>query len=82
MFEAYTEIKGENIQVIDIIAGVASFLVVGIGGTLIGVLFGLLTGFVTRFTAHVRVIEPIYIFLMGYMAYLTAEMFHLSGIMA
>ncbi|XP_014674725.1 PREDICTED: sodium/hydrogen exchanger 2-like [Priapulus caudatus] len=80
MFEAYVEIGLTNIRAVDIIAGICSFVVVGLGGTLIGVIFGMLTGFVTRFTDHVRVIEPIYVFLMGYMSYLTAEMFHLSGI--
>jgi solute carrier family 9 (sodium/hydrogen exchanger), member 3 len=56
--------------------------VVAIGGTVIGVLWGFLTGFVTRFTHQVRVIEPIFIFVMAYLAYLNAEIFHMSGILA
>eukprot|EP00795_Rhopilema_esculentum_P010904 gene10904-19735_t len=59
-----------------------SFFVVSIGGTFIGVVWGIAASFVTRFTEHVRVIEPIFIFVMSYMAYLTAEIFHFSGIMA
>lgn len=47
-----------------------------------GVIWGLLTGLVTRFTDHVRVIEPIFIFVMAYLAYLNAEIFHWSGILA
>lgn len=47
-----------------------------------GVIWGFLTGLVTRFTDHVRVIEPIFIFVMAYLAYLNAEIFHMSGIMA
>ncbi|KAF4524854.1 hypothetical protein B566_EDAN014535 [Ephemera danica] len=43
---------------------------------------GFLTGFVTRFTHQVRVIEPIFIFVMAYLAYLNAEIFHMSGILA
>ncbi|CAH0388012.1 unnamed protein product, partial [Bemisia tabaci] len=61
---------------------VASFFVVAIGGTVIGIVWGFMTGFVTRFTNEVRVIEPIFIFVMAYMAYLNAEMFHMSGILA
>ncbi|XP_065657167.1 Na(+)/H(+) exchanger beta isoform X2 [Hydra vulgaris] len=60
----------------------ASFIVVSLGGTLIGVIFALLTSLMTRFTEHVRVIEPAFVFLMAYLSYLTAEMFHFSGIMS
>lgn len=82
MFESYNEIGASNIQVVDIVSGVASFFVVALGGTIIGVIWGFLTGLVTRFTDHVRVIEPIFIFVMAYLAYLNAEIFHMSGILA
>ncbi|XP_062707288.1 sodium/hydrogen exchanger 3 isoform X12 [Aedes albopictus] len=82
MFESYNEIGANNIEVVDIVSGVASFFVVALGGTIIGVIWGFLTGLVTRFTDHVRVIEPIFIFVMAYLAYLNAEIFHMSGILA
>ena len=82
MFDAYVEMGQENIQYTDILSGFASFLVVALGGTLIGVIWGFLTGFVTRFTNHVLIIEPIFIFVMSYLAYLNAEIFHMSGILA
>lgn len=47
-----------------------------------GVVWGFMTGMVTRFTENVRVIEPIFIFVMAYLAYLNAEMLHLSGILS
>ena len=72
----------DEILVIDIFAGILQFFIVGIGGVLIGVLFGMFCAFITKYTSHVRVIEPIFVFLLAYLAYLTAEMFHLSGIMA
>lgn len=50
--------------------------------TILGVIWGFLTGLVTRFTDNVRVIEPIFIFVMAYLAYLNAEIFHLSGILS
>ncbi|XP_065162371.1 sodium/hydrogen exchanger 3 isoform X14 [Atheta coriaria] len=82
MFEHYSEMGLENIIYTDILAGFANFFVVAIGGTVIGVLWGFATGFVTRFTNEVRVIEPIFIFVMAYLAYLHAEIFHMSGILA
>ncbi|XP_065577785.1 probable Na(+)/H(+) antiporter nhx-9 isoform X2 [Artemia franciscana] len=82
MFDSYTAMGIENIKYTDLLAGVASFFVVAIGGTIIGIIWGFLTAFVTRFTNHVRVIEPVFIFVMSYLAYLNAEIFHLSGILA
>ncbi|XP_012229515.1 sodium/hydrogen exchanger 3 isoform X2 [Linepithema humile] len=82
MFETYSEMGPSRIIYTDVLAGLASFLVVAIGGTLIGIVWGFATGFVTRFTHQVRVIEPIFIFVMAYLAYLSAEIFHLSGILA
>ncbi|KFM58751.1 Sodium/hydrogen exchanger 2, partial [Stegodyphus mimosarum] len=71
-----------NILPIDYFAGVASFFVVSVGGTVIGIIFGILTAFLSRYTTSVAVIEPMFPFIMGYMAYLFAEMFHLSGILS
>lgn len=82
MFDEYEKIGTENIVAVDYASGVASFVVVALGGTVIGVIWGFLTGLVTRFTDNVRVIEPIFIFIMAYLAYLNAEVFHMSGIMA
>ncbi|KAK7873403.1 hypothetical protein R5R35_000199 [Gryllus longicercus] len=82
MFEAYSEMGVSNIVYTDVLSGLASFLVVALGGTCIGVVWGFLTGLVTRYTLEVRVIEPIFIFVMAYLAYLNAEVFHMSGILA
>jgi len=82
MFEAYVEIEEENLLISDIAKGFASFLVVAVGGTVIGVVWGYITGFVTRFTNHATVLEPLFVFTMAYLSYLTAEIFHMSGILA
>lgn len=82
MFEGYAEIKAENLLPIDYLAGFASFFFISLGGTFIGILWGLIAAFVSRFTHHVKIIEPIFVFVLSYLAYLTAEMFHLSGILA
>ncbi|XP_052895498.1 sodium/hydrogen exchanger 3-like [Anopheles moucheti] len=82
MFELYNEIGVDNIVPMDIVSGIGSFFVIALGGSIIGVIWGFVTGLVTRFTEHVRVIEPIFIFVMAYLAYLNAEIFNMSGILA
>nr|XP_015919818.1 sodium/hydrogen exchanger 3 isoform X2 [Parasteatoda tepidariorum] len=82
MFEGYAEMGPKNIITVDYLAGVASFFVVALGGTLVGILWGLLAAFVSRFTHHVRVIEPLFVFVMSYLSYVSAELFHFSGILA
>ncbi|XP_073826448.1 na[+]/H[+] hydrogen exchanger 2 isoform X26 [Musca autumnalis] len=82
MMEVYNHIGISEIIAQDVVNGVGSFFVVAVGGTVIGIIWGFLTGLVTRFTDHVRVIEPIFIFVMAYLAYLNAEIFHMSGILA
>merc|ERR1712213_72095 len=82
MFEAYVDIGVDNIHVNDVLKGFASFLVVALGGTIVGIIWGHVTGFVTRFTNHAPILEPMFVFTMAYLSYLTAEIFHLSGILA
>lgn len=82
MFEGFIEIGESNIQSIDIVTGLGSFFIIAIGGTLIGILFGFFGGFITKYTEHVKVIEPLFVFVIGYLMYLTAEMCHLSSILA
>uniref|UniRef100_A0A672ZYN9 Sodium/hydrogen exchanger n=1 Tax=Sphaeramia orbicularis TaxID=375764 RepID=A0A672ZYN9_9TELE len=80
LFEEYSGVG--TVTVLDGVLGVISFLVVSLGGVLVGAIYGILAAFTSRFTSHIRVIEPLFVFVYSYMAYLSAEMFHLSGIMA
>ncbi|CAG5124810.1 unnamed protein product, partial [Candidula unifasciata] len=82
MMEGFAAIGENNVQLVDFAAGFAQFFVVVIGGTLIGVLYGLMGAFITKYTDHVRVIEPLFIFVLGYLAYLTAEILGMSSILA
>lgn len=66
----------------DVFLGIARFFVVGLGGMLFGLLFGFVAAFTTRFTGKVKEIEPLIIFLYSYLAYLIAELFAISSIMA
>ncbi|NXR06793.1 SL9A2 protein, partial [Semnornis frantzii] len=80
LFRSFCEMP--TINSLDVLAGVGKFFVVGLGGVLVGLAFGLTAAFTTRFTKDIRVIEPLFVFLYSYLSYLTAEMFHLSGIVA
>uniref|UniRef100_A0A4W6DSX3 Sodium/hydrogen exchanger n=1 Tax=Lates calcarifer TaxID=8187 RepID=A0A4W6DSX3_LATCA len=71
-----------TVTVADAFLGVVCFFVVSLGGIMVGAIYGILGAFTSRFTAHTRVIEPLFVFLYSYMAYLSAEVFHLSGIMS
>ncbi|KAI3361263.1 hypothetical protein L3Q82_013440 [Scortum barcoo] len=83
LYHLFEEYSGEGtVTVMDGFLGVISFLVVALGGVLVGAIYGILAAFTSRFTSHTRVIEPLFVFVYSYMAYLSAEMFHLSGIMA
>ncbi|KAM9537776.1 sodium/hydrogen exchanger 2-like [Guaruba guarouba] len=80
LFRSFCEMP--TIKTVDVFAGVGKFFVVGLGGVLVGLAFGMTAAFTTRFTKDIRVIEPLFVFLYSYLSYLTAEMFHLSGIVA
>eukprot|EP00062_Callorhinchus_milii_P003052 gi/632939868/ref/XP_007883407.1/ PREDICTED: sodium/hydrogen exchanger 2-like [Callorhinchus milii] len=80
LFQSYCTMQ--TIETVDVFAGIAKFLVVGIGGVVVGIIYGFVAAFTTRFTENVRIIEPLFVFLYSYLCYLTAEMLHLSGIMA
>ncbi|XP_035496359.2 sodium/hydrogen exchanger 2-like [Scophthalmus maximus] len=66
----------------DVFLGVARFFVVGVGGVLFGLLFGFVAAFTTRFTHNVRQIEPLFVFMYSYLAYLVAELFAISSVLA
>ncbi|XP_061735278.1 sodium/hydrogen exchanger 2 [Nerophis ophidion] len=70
------------VEPVDVFLGVARFFIVGLGGMGFGVLFGFVAAFTTRFTSKVREIEPLFIFMYSYLAYLVAELFAISSIMA
>ncbi|KAH0627102.1 hypothetical protein JD844_002507 [Phrynosoma platyrhinos] len=82
VFDSFVSIGAANVTAVDCVKGVVSFFVVSLGGTLIGVVFAFLLSLITRFTKHVRIIEPGFVFVVSYLSYLTAEMLSLSAILA
>ncbi|KAM5260035.1 sodium/hydrogen exchanger 3 isoform 2-T2 [Hipposideros larvatus] len=82
VFESFVTLGGDKVTGVDCVKGVVSFFVVSLGGTLVGVVFAFLLSLVTRFTKHVRIIEPGFVFVISYLSYLTSEMLSLSAILA
>uniref|UniRef100_A0A8C9DGC4 Sodium/hydrogen exchanger n=1 Tax=Prolemur simus TaxID=1328070 RepID=A0A8C9DGC4_PROSS len=82
VFSAFVALGGDQVTGVDCVKGIVSFFVVSLGGTLLGVAFAFLLSLVTRFTKHVRIIEPGFVFVISYLSYLTSEMLSLSAILA
>ncbi|KAF6719928.1 Sodium/hydrogen exchanger 3 [Oryzias melastigma] len=82
VFDAFVTLGGAQIDAVEIIKGIISFFVVAFGGSLLGFVFGLLMCFLTRCTKNIQIIEPGFIFVVGYLSYLTAEMLSLSAILS
>ncbi|KAG8588675.1 hypothetical protein GDO81_006057 [Engystomops pustulosus] len=80
LFEEFSTL--DKVTFRDISLGFLSFFIVSLGGVFVGLVYGIIAAFTSRFTSHIRVIEPLFVFLYSYMAYMSAELFHLSGIMA
>ncbi|XP_067002933.2 probable Na(+)/H(+) antiporter nhx-9 [Anabrus simplex] len=59
-----------------------AFFTVSLGGAAVGVVFGLISALVTRTTNDCRVVEPLAVLGIAYLSYLTAELFHFSGIIS
>ncbi|XP_061185799.1 Na(+)/H(+) exchanger beta-like [Saccostrea echinata] len=72
--------KMETVPPIEVVKGLVSFFIVSLGGLFIGIFFGVLTAIITKYTSTVRVVEPLAVFVLAYISYLVAELFHFSGI--
>lgn len=66
----------------DIVYGMLSFFTVSGGGFIIGLIVGGITALMTRATESVRVVEPFLVIILAYLSYVSAELFHFSGIIS
>ncbi|NXF88576.1 SL9A5 protein, partial [Eubucco bourcierii] len=73
VFNSFVELGPAHIHATDYVKGVASFFLVSLGGTAVGLLFAFLLALITRFTKRVRIIEPLFVFLLAYVAYLAGS---------
>ncbi|KAK9957864.1 hypothetical protein ABG768_012067 [Culter alburnus] len=82
VFDAFVALGGPRIDAAEIIKGIVSFVVVAFGGSFLGVVFAILLSLLTKCTKHIQIIEAGFVFVVGYLAYLTAEMLSLSAILS
>lgn len=82
MFNTFADVGTENIKDSDFALGVASFLVVALGGTFIGLIFGAVASFTTKYTKSTPILEPLVALSIAYLSYLTAEITSTSSILA
>ncbi|XP_046400748.1 sodium/hydrogen exchanger 2-like isoform X4 [Ischnura elegans] len=81
LYSTMVSISGKpSVGGLDFTMAVLSFFTVNFGGVTVGIIFGLITAVITKTTSDVRVVEPLAVLGMAYLAYLTAELFHFSGI--
>ncbi|KAI6243425.1 Sodium/hydrogen exchanger [Aphelenchoides fujianensis] len=71
-----------NLKPLDYLSFGGSFFAVALGGVLIGIVFGLICAIATKYTDRVKIVGPVFVFVIPYLSYLTAEMFGLSAILA
>uniref|UniRef100_A0A8C1JEE5 Sodium/hydrogen exchanger n=1 Tax=Cyprinus carpio TaxID=7962 RepID=A0A8C1JEE5_CYPCA len=82
VFDAFVALGGPRIDAEEIFKGIFSFVVVAFGGSFLGVVFAVLLSLLTRCTKHIQIIEAGFVFVVGYLAYLTADMLSLSAILS
>ncbi|KAI1703150.1 sodium/hydrogen exchanger family domain-containing protein [Ditylenchus destructor] len=82
MCRKFIDIGESRLVLTDYVAGAFSFFVIAIGGIIIGVIMALIVSIITRFTSRVKIVAPVFIFVVPYLAFLTAEMFGVSSILA
>lgn len=75
-------IGSENLVASDLVRVLGSFVLVALGGVLFGTLSAVVTGLTTKMARTLSVVQPLICLLFPYLAYLLAEMFHYSGILA
>uniref|UniRef100_A0A915CS91 Sodium/hydrogen exchanger n=1 Tax=Ditylenchus dipsaci TaxID=166011 RepID=A0A915CS91_9BILA len=75
-------IGSENLETKDFARASGSFILVVVGGVLIGILAAAITGLTTKFANTLNVVQPLICLLFPYLAYLLSEMAHYSGILS
>ncbi|KAK0403533.1 hypothetical protein QR680_016978 [Steinernema hermaphroditum] len=76
------KIGPEYLEKEDFLKASFSFFLVAFGGIIIGVCGAAITGLTTKFSHSLNNVQPLICLLLPYLAYLIAEMVHLSGILS
>ncbi|CAD5207573.1 unnamed protein product [Bursaphelenchus okinawaensis] len=82
IFNKMTTIGTEKLKTVHYFVFGSSFFAVALGGALIGVLFAFVSALATKYTQRVKLVGPVFVFVIPYIAYLMAEMTGFSAILA
>lgn len=82
IFVGLTDVGSEDVLNVDILNAIGSFVLLTLFSVLLGIFFGVVAVLLTRISDHVPVVQPLFVVVFGYIAYIFAEMFHMSGILA
>ncbi|KAI6198812.1 Sodium/hydrogen exchanger [Aphelenchoides besseyi] len=83
IFQRASLIGLPNLEPTDYISFAGSLFAVAFGGVLIGILFAVICAIATKYTVgHVKIVGPVFVFVIPFLAYLTAEIFELSAILS
>ncbi|CAJ0949748.1 unnamed protein product, partial [Mesorhabditis belari] len=82
MFRNFYDIGSESVQIVDYGKGMVSFFAISLGGTAVGIIFAFAVSLITKFSQNMRVLSPIFVFVLPYMAYLLADSMGMSSILA
>ncbi|KAK2162258.1 hypothetical protein LSH36_101g05046 [Paralvinella palmiformis] len=82
IFVSLTEVGTDDVLRVDILNAFGSFVLITTFSILTGMFFGIVAVLLTRISDHVPVVQPLFVVVFGYIAYIFAEMFHLSGILS
>lgn len=82
IFKNFIKADLKSIKSFDISICFLMFFLVSCGGLVIGIFFGYVGAFTTKYTEKLFIIEPTLVVIYCFLAYLTAEIFHFSGIIA
>ena len=83
IFDTLEKIAFTEVHYSTYIYAFLSFIPIALGGSLIGIFYGVLSSLVCKYTSvDSRIHEPMLLVLSAYLAFLTAQFFHWSGILA
>uniref|UniRef100_A0A914IEH4 Sodium/hydrogen exchanger n=1 Tax=Globodera rostochiensis TaxID=31243 RepID=A0A914IEH4_GLORO len=82
MFIKFSLIGTKNLNIVHYCVGIMSFAIIAIGGVIIGLFFAVLSCIATKYTTQFRIFAPVFVFVLPYMSYLTAQMFGTSAILS
>uniref|UniRef100_A0A0N4ZGK7 Sodium/hydrogen exchanger n=1 Tax=Parastrongyloides trichosuri TaxID=131310 RepID=A0A0N4ZGK7_PARTI len=82
IFVEFDQIGSTNIVTWDYVKAVILFPISVCGGISIGIIYGIIVSWITRHSFKVKILNPVFIFIFPYLAYLTSQLIGWSPILS